>query len=59
MPNPRKSGSRIRKARRGGQPGTGNRAADFYLEQEVKRLLLEGQALTRPGHYDPARARNH
>jgi hypothetical protein len=56
MGKPRKSGFGSGKARRGRQPGTANRAADVSLEEEVKRLLLEGQALTRPGHYDPQKA---
>jgi len=57
MAKPRKSESRTKTARRGGQPGTANRAAD--VPPEVKRLLLdlflEGQGLLRPGHYDPQR----
>ncbi len=56
MAKRRKSGSRTRKARHGGEPGIADRAGDASIEQEVKRLVLEGQALTRPGHYDPQKA---
>lgn len=41
-----------------GTAGAANRVADFVksTEEEVKRLLLAGMALTRPGHFDPQEA---
>ena len=53
-----KSGSRSKQARRGGKFGSRNRAPDAVksLDAEVKRLVLAGQALTRPGHFDPEKA---
>jgi hypothetical protein len=41
-----------------GTAGAANRVADFVksTEEEVKRLLLAGHALTRPGHFDPQEA---
>jgi hypothetical protein len=54
LAKPRKSGSRTRRARRGGRPGTANRVGD--IPPAIIQLLLEGQELTRPGHYDPQKA---
>jgi hypothetical protein len=55
-PKSRRVLSRTGAPPRAEKAGTANRAADVSIEQEIKRLLLEGQALTRPGHYDPQKA---
>jgi len=41
-----------------GKAGPTNHVADFVksTEEEVKRLVLAGHALTRPGHFDPQEA---
>ena len=52
MAKRRNSGSPTKQVRRGGKLGPPNRRADV-VNEEVKRLVLAGHALTRPGHFDP------
>ena len=55
MAKRRNSGSPTKQVRRGGKLGPPNRRADV-VNEEVKRLVLAGHALTRPGHFEPQEA---